>query len=150
MNDTINKITVTQMWPLKFLGALKTLSESPFVQTITVGANNDGYWTCYHMAVQLEDCIDCLNIMYPGYKFIFLSDHSQGHIRKQTGALQATHGSLHFGGKQPIKHDSKIVEGCLGTFEPKLKVGSVQKMLPTKALSTFPRKRNNHSAMIKM
>jgi len=106
----------------------KSLSESPFVQTITVGANNDGYWTSYHMAVQLEDCVDCLKIMYPGYEFVFLFDHSQGHVKKRTGALQATRVSLYFGGEQPIMRDSEIVEGCLGTFEPKLKVGDVQKM----------------------
>jgi len=80
------------------------------------------------MAVQLEDCVDCLKIMYPRYEFIFLFDHSQGHVKKQTGALQATCISLCFGGKQPIMHDSEIVEGCLGTFKPKLKVGDVQKM----------------------
>jgi len=57
----------------------KPLSESLFLHAITIGMNNDGYWTSYHMAVKLEDCVDCLKILYPGHRLVFLFDHSQGH-----------------------------------------------------------------------
>jgi len=39
---------------------LKPLSKSQFVQALTNGINNDGYWTSYFMAIQLEDCVDHL------------------------------------------------------------------------------------------
>jgi len=48
---------------------------------IAIGINNDGYWMLYHMAVQLEDCIDCLKICFPLHDFVFLFDHSQGHSK---------------------------------------------------------------------
>jgi len=32
------------------------------------------------------------------------------------------------GDEQSIMHDSKIIDGCLGIFEPKLQVGDIQKM----------------------
>jgi len=106
----------------------KPLSESPFLRAITIGVNNDGYWTSYHMAVQLEDCVDCLKILYPGHEFVFLFDHSQGHSKKRVGALQSMNVNLMFGGEQPIMRDSQITQGCLGTFSPKLNVGDIQKM----------------------
>jgi len=106
----------------------KPLSETLFLQSITVGANNDGYWNSYHMAVQLEDCVDCLRVLYPEHDFVFLFDHSQGHCKKCTAALQSEWVSLLFGGEQPIMCDSEIMEGCLGRFDPKLRVGNIQKM----------------------
>jgi len=81
------------------------------------------------MAIQLEDCVDCLRVLFPEHDFVFLFDHSQGHSKKRTGALQASAVNLKFGGEQPIMRDSEITEGCLGVFAPKLKVGDVQKMV---------------------
>jgi len=49
----------------------KPLSELPFLCAITIGMNSDGFWTSYHMAVQLEDCVDCVKILYLGYNFVF-------------------------------------------------------------------------------
>jgi len=105
------------------------LTTSPFLRRITIGANNDGYWTSYHMAIQLEDCVDCLKILYPGYDFLFLFDHSQGHSKKRVGVLQASSANLKFGGEQPLMRDTVITEGCLGPFNPMLHVGDIQHMV---------------------
>jgi len=85
----------------------------PFVQTITIGVNNDGYWMLYHIAIQLDDCVDCLKILFPDYNFLFLFGHSQGHQQKCIGSLQAAHVSLQFGSSQPLMRDTEITEGCL-------------------------------------
>jgi hypothetical protein len=41
------------------------LTSTPFVRYIHVGVNNDGYWNSMHMALQLEDVVDCLKVLYP-------------------------------------------------------------------------------------
>ncbi len=58
------------------------LTESPFVKYLYIGANNEGFWNSYLMALQFEDVIDCLIVLYPEFEFIFLFDHSQGHAWK--------------------------------------------------------------------
>jgi hypothetical protein len=55
----------------------KDLTQSPFVVYFELGANNEGYWTYNHMAIQFEDCLDCLKVLYPHFDFAFLFDHSQ-------------------------------------------------------------------------
>ena len=40
------------------------LIESPFIQKLWYVANAEGYWMGNHMIVQLEDCIDCLQVVY--------------------------------------------------------------------------------------
>jgi hypothetical protein len=50
------------------------------VQYLNIGANNEGYWNCIHMSVQLEDVVDCLSVLYPEHDVVFLFDHSQGHV----------------------------------------------------------------------
>ncbi|KAI2503961.1 hypothetical protein MHU86_10527 [Fragilaria crotonensis] len=55
------------------------LTESPFVKYLDIGANNKGYWNSFHMSLQFEDGVDCLQVLYPEYDFVFLFDHSQGH-----------------------------------------------------------------------
>ena len=53
------------------------LTTSPFVREFEYGQNADGYWTYQHMVLQLEDCVDVLNVKYPQeYDFLFLFDHS--------------------------------------------------------------------------
>jgi hypothetical protein len=57
--------------------------KKPFVVYFELGANNEGYWTYNHMSIQLEDCIDCLKVVYPHFDFAFLFvNHSQGHPKK--------------------------------------------------------------------
>lgn len=111
----------------------KELTKSPFVRTLLIGANLEGYWNSFHMAVQLEDCIDCLKVLHPNLDYVFLFDHSQGHNRKRKDGLDTNGMNKLWGGKQPPMRESKITEGCLGTFPRTLQPGDVQQMCwPTK------------------
>jgi hypothetical protein len=79
------------------------LTDSPFVKYLYIEANNERYWNSYHMSFQLEDVVDCLQVLYPEFKIVFLFDHSsQGRARKRNGALNAMHMSRTFGGAQAI------------------------------------------------
>ena len=78
----------------------RPLTQSPFVRDLLVGATKGGYWNGFHMALQLEDIVDVLRIVRPQFDWIFFFDHSQGHARKQDGALDAQMMSRSFGGKQ--------------------------------------------------
>jgi hypothetical protein len=106
------------------------LKESPFVRSILIGAHNDGYWNAQHMAIQLEDIVDCLKVLHPEIEFVFLFDHSQGHSRKRTDGLDAAAMNLKFGGSQPRMRDTTIVcnDGYLGAGNPLLQVGEDQVM----------------------
>jgi hypothetical protein len=35
------------------------------------------------MVLQLEDCVDIVNVKHPQYNFLLLFDHSCGHNRQQ-------------------------------------------------------------------
>ena len=105
------------------------LVDSPFVKYLYIGANNEGFWNSYHMSLQFEDVVDCIQVLYPEYEIIFFFDHSQGHARKREGALSAQQMSRHFGGTQPIMRDTIIVDaqGYLGPHSPRLlEVGQTQ------------------------
>jgi hypothetical protein len=65
----------------------KPLTESPFVRMLEYGANNDGYWTYEAIVLQMEDCVDCLQVLYPMFDFVFLFDHSNGHNRMKPDGL---------------------------------------------------------------
>jgi hypothetical protein len=107
----------------------KPLTQSPFVRDLLIGATKGGYWNGSHMALQLEDVVDVLRILRPDFDWVFFFDHSQGHIRKQEGALDAQMMSRSFGGKQPLMHSTRITDhGCLGPFPSKLNVGDLQVM----------------------
>ena len=104
------------------------LTESPLIKYLYIGANNEGYWNSYHMSLQLEDVVDCIQVLYPNFDVVFLFDHSQGHARKRNGALNSLHMSKRFGGAQAIIRDTTILqqEGFLGSYSPQLKVGDTQ------------------------
>jgi hypothetical protein len=78
----------------------------------------------------LEDCINCLKVLYPQYDFVFLLDHSCGHDRQREDGLNAGKMSKTFGGRQKILRDTAIKQenGYLGPFKRTLKVGNVQTM----------------------
>ena len=63
------------------------LTSTPFVRCLDCGANTNGYWTYNHMIVQLEDCVDVLQYLYPQFDFKFIFDHSNGHDRLQSDGL---------------------------------------------------------------
>ncbi|KAG7357902.1 hypothetical protein IV203_014515 [Nitzschia inconspicua] len=106
------------------------LTASPFVRKLLIGINNEGYWNSNHMAVQFEDVVDCLKVLYPSHEFVFLFDHSQGHNRKRKGALDVNNMNVSFGGKQERLRDTIIqnFEGYLGRYSPLLSVGDTQRM----------------------
>jgi hypothetical protein len=47
------------------------LTSMPFSRLLEYGANHTGYWSYKHMVLQLEDCVDCLKILYPTFDFVF-------------------------------------------------------------------------------
>ena len=106
------------------------LKESPFIIEFEYGANNEGYWTYDNMVLQLDDCVDCLNYLYPNYEFLFMLDHSSGHDKQKPDALNATNMKVKFGGKQKVLRDSIILEqdGYLGPYHHNkmLQVGDTQ------------------------
>ncbi|KAI2513104.1 hypothetical protein MHU86_1396 [Fragilaria crotonensis] len=109
----------------------QVFTESPLVRYLYIGANNEGYWNSFHMSIQFEDVVDCLQVLYPDYEFVFLFDHSQGHARKRDGALSALNMSKGYGGAQSQMRDTVIVqeEGYLGPYSPVLKVGDTQSLI---------------------
>jgi hypothetical protein len=124
--EYVDKVAATQILSTT---AKPPLKESPFVRTFLIGATKGGYWNSFHMAIQLKEVVDCLKILWPGFNFVFLFDHSRGHARKKDGAHDASSMSRSFGGVQPKIRSSKIVDGCLGPFNPTLSVGDVQSMI---------------------
>ncbi|KAI2492374.1 hypothetical protein MHU86_22183 [Fragilaria crotonensis] len=76
------------------------LTTSPFIREFEYGQNADGYWTYQHMVLQLEDCVDILNVKYPQYDFLFLFDHSCGHDRQREDGLNVEKMSRSFGGQR--------------------------------------------------
>ena len=106
----------------------KDLKDSPFVVYFELGANNEGYWTYNHMAIQFEDCVDCLKIVYPHFDFAFLIDHSQGHAKKLSNGLDAYSMNTSYGGAQSRMRESMIKQhdGYLGSHARTLNVGEVQ------------------------
>jgi hypothetical protein len=122
----------------------KPLEKSQFVIFFELGINNDGYWTYNHMACQFEDCIDCLETLYPQFDFCFTFDHSQGHAKKRASGLDASAMNFGYGGVQPAMDPSiiKEEEGYLGVFDhpAKLKKGNVQHFIfcPPNPGKNFP------------
>jgi hypothetical protein len=47
------------------------LTSSPFVLEFEYGINAQGYRSYEHMVMQLEDCINCLTVLYPHIDFVF-------------------------------------------------------------------------------
>jgi hypothetical protein len=66
----------------------KDLKHSPFVVEFEYGANNEGYWSYEHMVLQLEDCVDCLQVLAPQFDYLFLFDHSCGHDKQREDGLK--------------------------------------------------------------
>jgi hypothetical protein len=110
----------------------KHLEDSPFVKHFELGINNEGYWTYNHMAIQFEDCVDCLKVLYPHFKFVILFDHSQGHAKKLSNGLDPYNMNKSYGGAQPRMRESVIKEhdGYLGIHDERtLNVGDVQSFI---------------------
>jgi hypothetical protein len=110
----------------------EALTPSPFFREFEYGQNADGYWTYQHMVLQLEDCVDILNVKYPQYDFLFLFDHSCGHNRQREDGLNVEKMSKSFGGRAQRKmHETTIKQrqGYLGPHSPKLQIVDTQSMV---------------------
>jgi hypothetical protein len=96
-----------------------------------IGVNNEGYWNSYHMSLQFEDVVDCLQVLYPDFDFVFMFDHSQGHACKREHALSAQQMSKSYKGSQPRMRDTTIMaeQGFLGPHSPTLHVGNTQSLV---------------------
>jgi hypothetical protein len=110
----------------------KILTTSPFVQSFEYGNSNEEYWSYECMVLQLEDCIDCLQVLFPSYEYLFLFDHSNGHDRMQPEGLNTKRINKNFGGKQPMMRPSKLTnKHCFGPYHNKtfkLQLGDTQHM----------------------
>jgi hypothetical protein len=96
------------------------LTSTPFSRLLEYGVNNAGYWSYEHMVLQLEDCVDCLKILYPTFDFVFLFDHSNGHDRMQPNGLNLRKVRKNYGGRQPKMRESKNVDrSCFGPYHTK-------------------------------
>ena len=102
-----------------------SLTSSPFIKMFELGQNNEGYWTYNHMVLQLEDCIDCLQVVHPEFEYVFLFDHSSGHAKKRKDGLDGGSMLRGYGGSQVRIHSSEMreVDGYLGSYPRVLEKG---------------------------
>jgi hypothetical protein len=75
------------------------------------------------MAIQFEDCVDCLKVIDPQFEYAFLFDHSQGHAKKLANGLDSYSMNKGYGGAQPRMRESNIKEddGYLGMHQRTLR-----------------------------
>jgi hypothetical protein len=61
----------------------KPITDSPFMLFFEYGygSGKEGYWTYDHMCLQLKDCIDAIQALYPEFDTVRYFDHSCGHDR---------------------------------------------------------------------
>ena len=72
------------------------------------------------MICQLEDCVDCLRVIFPGaagddkfdFDFVFEFDHSSGHCKQRSDGLSRASARLGFGSKQTMMRDTKITDAA--------------------------------------
>jgi hypothetical protein len=112
-------------------GFKKPLTSSPFLRTFEYGADSDGYWNYNHMVMQLEDCVDVLQQVYPQYDYLFLFDHSSGHDKQRSDGLNVKKMTKSFGGTQRKMRDTMIKQehGYLGPCLWLLNPGDTQSMV---------------------
>ena len=104
----------------------------PFTRFFEYGADKEGYWNYEYMALQLEDIVDCLVVMFPAHDFVFLFDQSSGHGKQQSDGLNALNMNNDWGGAVPSMRDTQIIDqACLGPYnhDDKLRVGDVQHLV---------------------
>ena len=96
------------------------------VRFFDVGINEEGYWNFSHMALQIEDLYDVMEVCYPQFDFLVLMDQSSGHGKHKDDGLNAQKMSVSYGGSQTVMRNTKIKE--IGPYECILEVGMEQKM----------------------
>lgn len=79
---------------------------------MTVGVNQDGYWTCDRMCEQIPALIAIHELTSePHRQLVMVFDNSTGHAAYESGALLANHVQLRPGGEQTILADFEDDEG---------------------------------------
>ena len=92
--------------------AKKPLEEDPFIKLFEYGNSDgkEGYWTYDHMICQVEDILDVLFVVYGiKYDILLLFDHSCGHDRMRSDALNVNCMNVHFGGKSASYMHSSVI-----------------------------------------
>jgi hypothetical protein len=134
----------------------KPLTKSPFILEFEYGASGEGYWVYEHMVLQLEDCTDCLKVLYPEHEFLFLLDHSCGHDRQRDDGLNVENMNKSYGGNKPKMRETTIQceKGYLGPYRRQLQPGDVQRMVFTQAdvgpfwMSDEEREKRRHDVIL--
>ena len=85
------------------------------------------------MVLQIEDCVDCLNILLPDQSYGFELDHSSGHNMERPDGLSTTASVINmgWGGKQRRMRSTVLSKDDIGTLvhERTVKVGDRQSMV---------------------
>ncbi len=104
--------------------------EAPFVKYFEYGycAGKERYWMYDHMAVQFEDCMDCVQALYPHFYTVWMFENSCNHDSVREDGLVVSNMSTTWGGKQRKIRDTDIKQemGYLGPHSPQLYVESIQ------------------------
>jgi len=80
------------------------------------------------MGLQLEDYVDVLKVLFQGYAFLFLFDHSCGHDRQREDGLNIEKMNKEFGRAQPPLWDTitKQKQVYLDSYPWILELGVIQ------------------------
>ena len=91
------------------------LTESPGVRYLnhSSGENKEGWWDWEKFEVQLDDMLDCFEVLYPDWQLKIEIDWSSGHAKYREGALNAKSMNAGWGGTQPIMRDSALCVECI-------------------------------------
>jgi hypothetical protein len=119
--SAINVIGVADKKPLE--------NNSPFERYFDVGIDKDGYWNYHHMALQFEDVVDCLQVLYPEHDLCFIFDQSSGHAKKRVDGLNVNGMNLNWGGNQKRMRETVLDENCLGTYQRKYNPDDTQSLI---------------------
>ncbi len=110
---------------IELLGdAKKNLTEPPFLKYFEYryGHGKESYWTSDNMALQFEDCINCIHALFPQFDSVWQFDHSCGQDRGWEDGLNVSKMSVNWGGEQCMLPSTQILqeEGFLWLHSPKL------------------------------
>ena len=90
------------------------------------GKNKDGYWNYKRFQQQMDDMLDCMECLHPGYQVVMEMDWTSGHAHHRAGCLSANTMNVGYGGKHAIPHQSTVTAACLGPGPKTLQPGDVQ------------------------
>lgn len=80
----------------------------PGLRWLSVGKNREGYWDNDDMMIQVEDFMDCFEVVFPDHELLLEVDWSSGHGRTKPDGLSVNNMNKAYGGQQTIIRNSKI------------------------------------------